>query len=238
MPHTTSAGICRLAQLARRPPRAPPAGSCGTGAGSRAGCPGRSGRARCPATPRASAPGVALVSLESNRSVGRLRVPIASSPSTGRAPDARDAVPAVAGQERHRVDQHEPLDALGVALGEGEPDRAPVVHDEAHPLELALVEEALDEAVVLGDRVASESRACPSARSRAGRAPGRRCARGTRASRRSCRARRAGTAAARLVTPAGAGALRQKTAARRAPRCDRSPRAPGEDIEAAPRRIR
>ena len=105
--------------------------------------------------------------------------------------------------------------------------------DEAHALDADVVEEPLDEAVVLGDREAQSSRACPSARSRAGRARGRRCARGTRPSHRSSSARRAGTAARRCR-----GAARRRRAAPE----DRqpvdlavvvcSPRAPGEDIAA------
>ena len=56
-------------------------------------------------------------------------------------------MPAVARQQRHRVEHDEPLDPLGVALREGERGRAPVVHDEPHALDLHdLVEEALDEA--------------------------------------------------------------------------------------------
>ena len=57
-------------------------------------------------------------------------LPITSSPSTRRAPDARDPVPAVAGQQRDRVDDHEPLDPLGRRIANAG-RRAPVVHDEA-----------------------------------------------------------------------------------------------------------
>ena len=126
-----------------------------------------------------SGPGVTLDSRVSWRSVKRNGHPHRELAEQRRAPDARGAVPAVAGQERHGVDDHEALDALGLALREQQADGAPVVHDEAHPLEPALVEEALEEAVVLVDRVARGSRACPSARSRAGRARGRRSAPGT-----------------------------------------------------------
>ncbi len=95
-----------------------------------------------------------------------------------RAPDARRAVPAVAGQERHRVDHHEALDALGLALGEGEADGAPVVHDAAAPARRSTRSRKRSmKRVVLGDRVVEARRACRSARSRAGRARCRRCAR-------------------------------------------------------------
>jgi len=62
-------------------------------------------------------------------------------------------VPAVPGQERHAVDDREALDPLGHALGEGQADAAPVVHEHAHALDAAIVQEALDEPVVLRDRV-------------------------------------------------------------------------------------
>ena len=67
--------------------------------------------------------------------------------------DARDRVPAVAGQERHDVDRDEPLDPLGRALREREPDRAPVVHDEPHAVEPGVRAEALEPVGVAGDRV-------------------------------------------------------------------------------------
>src|SRR4051794_22892399 len=63
-----------------------------------------------------------------------------------RSPDPRDAMPAIARQERHRVDDHEPLDALGRPHREQEPGRTPVVDDHAHALQAARVRERLHEA--------------------------------------------------------------------------------------------
>ena len=74
-------------------------------------------------------------------------------PQQRRAPQARGAVPAVAGEERYGVHHHQPLDSLGVALGEGQPHRAPVVHDQPHALDLEQVEVLLDEARIPVDRV-------------------------------------------------------------------------------------
>ena len=71
-----------------------------------------------------------------------------TSPTAAHAPQPRDAVPAVAGQQRDRVDHDQALDALGEALRPQQAHRAPVVHDEPHALDLRVVEEALDEAVV------------------------------------------------------------------------------------------
>ena len=129
-----------------------------------------------------------------------------------RAPDARGAVPAVAGQERHGVDDHQALDALRLALGEGEPDGAPVVHDAGCTRSTpSSSRKRSRKRVVLLDRVAQSSRACPSVRSRAGRARARRCAR-RNASQSSelvgtpCRY----SGAAPSPAPRG-GALRQKT---------------------------
>ena len=137
MPHTTSAGTSQRRRAARR---RPPARSGGELRYRRriarwvpwskwsstlsSHCLGhRPGRRRWPRA-------------ETSRSVqpaGGAHRQLARA--AGRAPDARGAVPAVAGQERHRVDDHQPLDALGVALGEGQADGAPVVHDEAHALD-------------------------------------------------------------------------------------------------------
>ena len=145
------------AQAAAGCARAPRRTSCGTAAGSPAGCPGRS--ARDAAEPRLGhrARGDVRLAREQpqGEAVGRAHRKLAEH---GRAPDARDAVPAVAGQQRDRVDDRHALHALGQALGEGEPDRAPVVHEQRDALDLQLVQEALDEGVVLGDRVAQRGR--------------------------------------------------------------------------------
>ena len=53
-----------------------------------------------------------------------------------------------------RVEDHEPLDAVGMRHGEAEPDRAsPVVDDQGEPREVELEREALDRAVVRVVRV-------------------------------------------------------------------------------------
>ena len=60
-----------------------------------------------------------------------------------------------------------------------EPDGAPVVDDEADPVDPAVLEEAPPASGVARERVVDRRRACRCGRSRAGRAPARRCARGT-----------------------------------------------------------
>src|SRR5438552_12583512 len=79
------------------------------------------------------------------------------------------------------------------------------------------------------------SRAFPSDRTQADRAPGRRRARGTAASRRSSSARRAGTAAR---PERRSQRCARRSAGRRARRRGRCTRAPREDIRAAPPRYR
>ena len=70
-----------------------------------------------------------------------------------RSPGPRDAVPAVPGQERDHVHHHQALHPLGRRLREREPDGAPVVHDEAVALDAHVLEEALEEVPIAGDRV-------------------------------------------------------------------------------------
>ena len=162
-------------RAARRRAPAPPGARRGRASGSRAGCRGRSsprrGR-RCSArqrAPRTPQPGG-----EAHQQLADER----------RAPDARHPVPAVAGQAAARDrEQHEPLDALGKRWAQREPDRAPVVHHEREALEPGVVGERLEEAVVARDRVVELARLGRAAEARAGRAPRRRCARGTAASR-------------------------------------------------------
>ena len=62
-------------------------------------------------------------------------------------------MPAIAGQEGDRVDHDEALDELRSPLGEDQADGAPVVHDQADPPEPQMLQEALEEAIELGDRV-------------------------------------------------------------------------------------
>ncbi len=98
-----------------------------------------------------------------------------------------------------------------VALGEGQADRTPVVHHEAHALDLELGQEALEEVPVLIDRVAQGAGLARA--SEAGQV--RRQAAGpleewepvVRVVRHAVQVQRG----AAPVTPAGAGALRQKT---------------------------
>ncbi len=148
----------------------------------------------------------------------------------GGAPDARPAVPAVAGQERHGVDDHEPLHALGVALGEGQAHGAPVVHHEAHALEVLILEEALDEVRVLVDRVLQLARlartaeagevGCEATGPLQERQPV------VRVGRHAVQVQRRSPAPPRVWRRCA-----RTEAARRAPPRDRSHRAPGEDIE-------
>ena len=69
------------------------------------------------------------------------------------APQPRDPVPAVAGQEGHDVDRDQPDDPLGGPLRQRQPDAAPVVHDEAEALEAGELAEALEPVGVAADRV-------------------------------------------------------------------------------------
>src|SRR5918999_6293762 len=71
----------------------------------------------------------------------------------GRTPNARDAVPAEAWEQRHRYEHEEPLDSIGEALGQGEPDRTPVVHDEREAVEPGAAGERLEPTVVALNRV-------------------------------------------------------------------------------------
>ena len=119
-------------------------------------------------------------------------------------------MPAVAGQKRDGVEDDEPLDALGVALGPQQADRAPVVDDEPDAVDAGEVEEALDEGVVAGHRevaVAALARAAEAGQ------VGRQAAGAAQEGHPVVRARRArrggrGRAASR---PAGGSASRQKT---------------------------
>ena len=109
---------------ARRRRPAPPAATSDTGAGSRAGCPGRSGPRRVDHLARAAGPGVALASREIWRSpsAGGAHEQLAQP---ARAPDAGHPVPAVAGEEGHRVEHHQALDPLGHPPGRAPGRRAP-----------------------------------------------------------------------------------------------------------------
>ena len=64
------------------------------------------------------------------------------------------AGPLKSRQQRDRVDQHQALDAVGLALREGKPrGSAPVVHHEPHPLDPEVVEQGTHEIRVTVDRV-------------------------------------------------------------------------------------
>ncbi len=87
--------------------------------------------------------------------------PIAISPSTGVRHMRAVRCHLVAGQEWHGVAYDQPLHPLGVRLGEREAHRPPVVHEHAHALHFEHVEEALDEARILVDRVLRGSPGLP-----------------------------------------------------------------------------
>ena len=129
----------------------------------------------------------------SRRKAQRVAKPIISSPSERSPPGARDSVPAVAGQERHGAEHHQPLHALGQALRERQPHHTPVVH---HERERARARWAHRTPRGSGRSPRSSSRtrpAWPSGRSPAGRAPRRRSARGTAPSRMTPSGRRGRT---------------------------------------------
>jgi hypothetical protein len=62
-------------------------------------------------------------------------------------------MPAVAGEQRQRVDHDEAVDAIRHPRREPQRRRAPVVDDEVDALEAEPVQEALDVAVIAGERV-------------------------------------------------------------------------------------
>ena len=70
--------------------------------------------------------------------LGRGRVGELAEPAA--APDLRHPVPAVAGQQRHRVDHDELLDQLRAPLGADQRQAAPVVDDQLAPPDPELVE--------------------------------------------------------------------------------------------------
>ena len=150
-----------------------------------------------------------------------------------RAPDARDPVPAVAGQERHRVDHHQALDRARGGAGRRRGRRRPSRARRGSRARPRRSSRKRSRKRRTRRSCSAGCRACPSARSRAGRARGRR----VRSRKRSQSSELVGTPcrySGRSGAPRRRAAARcaRRPAARRARRCVRSPRAPGEDIGA------
>ena len=63
-------------------------------------------------------------------------------------------MPAEASQQGQRVDRHEPLDPIGMPLGEHQPGyRTPVMDHELHAIHSELAEQTLKEISLALDRV-------------------------------------------------------------------------------------
>ena len=169
---------------------------------------------------------------DSRRTTGCVAEPTATGPTTGVRTARAQPRQRKPRQQRHAVDDDEPLDALGLRRRPRQPDRrAPVVQAQPHAVD-ARARRAAGRRTRRGRRASSRGRrACRCARSPAGRPRSRRRARAGRSSRTTSSAGRAGRGSARVVVAGARGAGRR--AGRRARSSPRSPAARPRKIVSA-----